>query len=67
MANKRQKAIRRQDREAKINKDLDAAATRHGSRGGKSFLPPDRAFDNMRPRSWKRTKRHPANIAIGKR
>lgn len=67
MANKRQKAIRKQDRKAKIKGNLEAAATRHGSRGGKAFLAPDQALSNMRPRSWKRTKRHPANIAIGAR
>jgi len=67
MANKRQKALREQDRKAKVKGNLDAAATNHGSRGGKPFLRPNQALDNMRPRSWKRTKRHPSNIAIGSR
>jgi hypothetical protein len=38
--------------------------------GRNAFAPPDKAIRNLKEggsRSWKTTKRHPANVEIGKR
>lgn len=68
MANRQQRAFRKKGLSTR-NEGAKTTVTeiRHGRN---AFMPPDKAIAALKDsgsRSWKTTKRHPANVAIGKR